>query len=160
MGKSGSSTAAPKVKATAKAKGKGAKAAKVAGKGGKAAKVKASLTKAALRKQDDKQPLVKVDDRVKELLEEAKQAHGEDSEACCQYIYERLSKLDHSKIWGQHKTAQATGRADPHKAEDKKDKGKEGLLWFLNKKVVSFRNFTQGVRILEVFRHARMVLFG
>ena len=94
------------------------------------------LTKDKLKKHDNKTAPETLQEKVDRACEE-----NESPTAAAAALKKSLTKLEHSKIWGQHKTSQK-GNADSAASEDagKKEKGLAAALWFISRKSEKFMN--------------------
>ena len=138
-----------KAKATTKAAPKKAAAAK--SKGQAKAKAKA-LTKSALKNHEDGGAPMSLKEKMEKLLADVDPAKRDE---VMDTLADSLSKLDKSKIWGQHNTA--LGQGDPKAKQEfddlpKKDKGKASLLWYLQHKGPErFRTMTMEMSARNTF---------
>ena len=76
-------------------------------------------------------------------------AEEETEEAAVETLKEGMSKIDHSKAWGQHNTwlkKQPKAEQDAHANKTKKEKGDAVCLWLLKKNTERFQHHSQEVK--------------
>ena len=119
MGKSSSSKAAPKKTPTKVMKTN-----------------KGKLNKAAL----DKLGTMGLEEKVKLAVEESTTP-----EEAAAHLKGTLTKVEHSKVWGQHNTFLKNNPEEAIEVAGKKDKGLAAALWFIQRKSPKFMNLSHAV---------------
>lgn len=98
------------------------------------AKAKAGLTHKTLQENAEFSSMT-LDQKVKTLTQKAKEL-GKEGNEIPTYVGSFLTKLEKSKVWGQANTESKRNeelRAELAEAPGKIEKGRAGLLWYINK---------------------------